>query len=105
MKSRFHEAADQDVSRNFYYYNDATEGLGNQFIAELRAAVDFLEQFPQGARIVAGDMRGKALVRFPHTLLYVVHPTEVVILAVAHQRQDFDAWVKIAQARRPSNSA
>ena len=105
MKSRFHKAADEDVSRNFHYYNEASEGLGYQFIVELRAAVDFLEQFPEGARTVAGDVRGKPLVRFPHTLLYVTNSNEVVILAVAHQRQDFDAWVRIAQARRPSNSA
>ena len=105
MKSRFHRAADEDLGRNVRYYNDATDGLGHQFVAEVRAAVDFLEQFPESARLLRGDVRAKTLVRFPHTLLYVVYRDEVVILAVAHQRQDFEAWLKIVQARRPSNSA
>jgi plasmid stabilization system protein ParE len=100
VKSRFHEAAERDLTSSFHYYNEATAGLGDQFVAEVRAAVQFLEEFPEGARIVAGNIRGKTLVRFPHTALYVVQQNEIVILAVAHQRQDFDAWIRIAQARR-----
>lgn len=45
-------------------------------------------------------MRVKSLVRFPHSLLYVIEENEVVILAVAHQRQDFDAWVEVVKTRR-----
>ncbi len=43
----------------------------------------------------------KTLVRFPHTLLYVIEGNEVVILAVAHQRQDFHEWLQIVGGRRP----
>lgn len=106
MKSRFHESAESDLIRNFQYYNLATPGLGDPLVAEVRGAVHFLEEFPEGARLVSGNIHGKALVRFPHTLLYVVEKSEIVILAVAHQRQDFEAWLRIArERRRPPNSA
>ncbi len=101
MKSRFHEAAEADLSDDHRYYNQASSGLGDQLVAEVRAAVEFLEQFPKGAPELSGEIRGKTLVRFPHTLLYVIEGEEVVILAVAHQRQDFHEWLQIVQGRRP----
>jgi plasmid stabilization system protein ParE len=105
VKSRFHEAAQADLTSSFLYYNEATIGLGDQLVAEVRAAVEFLETYPEGARVLASGIRGKTLVRFPHTLLYVVEKNEVVILAIAHQRQDFEEWLHIARdRRRPSNS-
>lgn len=101
MKSRFHEAAAVDLADNYQYYDEASPGLGDQFVADTRAAVKFLEQFPQAAPEISGDVRGKTLTRFPHTLLYVVHAQELVILAVAHQRQDRHEWLRIVRARRP----
>lgn len=81
-------------------YDDATSGLGDQLVAEVRAAVEFLEKFPRAARVLSGDIHGKDLVRFPHTLLYVIEENELVILAVAHQRQDLQAWLEMVRARR-----
>ena len=101
MKSRFHEAAEADLAEDYRYYEDASSGLGDQFVAEVRAAVQFLEQFPHGAPELSGEIRGKTLVRFPHSLLYVVDGNEVVILAVAHQRQDFHEWLQVVRGRRP----
>lgn len=101
MKSRFHEAAEADLAEDCRYYEDAFSGLGDQFIAEVRAAVQYLEQFPRGAPELSGEIRGKTLVRFPHTLLFVVDGNEVVILAVAHQRQDFHRWLQVVRGRRP----
>ena len=67
MKSRFHEDAAAELADNYRYYDEASPGLGDQFVADARAAVGFLEQFPKGAE-VSGDLRGKILTRFPHTL-------------------------------------
>ena len=43
MKSRFHEGAEADLADDYRYYNDAYSGLGDQLVAEVRAAVEFLE--------------------------------------------------------------
>ena len=100
MKSRFHEAAAQDLADDIAYYDAASPGLGAQLLAEVRAAVAFLETFPQGAPEHSEDIRIKSLIRFPHSLLYVIENNEVVFLAVAHQRQDLDAWVEMVKTRR-----
>ena len=100
MKSRFLEGAAGDLAANHKYYHDASEGLGDQFVADARTSVQFLERFPESAPVVSGPVRGKILTRFPHTLLYVIHENEIVILAVAHQRQDRDEWLRVVEARR-----
>lgn len=51
-------------------------GLGAQLVAEVRAAVVFLESYPEGARVLAGTIRGKALLCFPHTLLLSLRRTK-----------------------------
>ena len=83
------------------YYDAASTGLGAQLLAEVRSAVAFLETFPRGAPEHSGDIRIKGLDRFPHSLLYVIENNEVVFLAVAHQRQDLDAWIQVVKTRRP----
>ncbi|MEA2236925.1 MAG: hypothetical protein QOC81_1649 [Thermoanaerobaculia bacterium] len=100
MKSRFHDAAKRDLAEDVEYYDLASSGLSNRFLTEVQAAVTFLEAFPLGAPTVSGDVRGRMLDRFPHTLLYVIQLSEVVILAVAHQRQDLQSWLDIVRTRR-----
>ncbi len=100
MKSRFHVAAETDLTEDVAYYDGATLGLGDRFLAEVRVAVTFLETYPMGARVLTGEIRGKPLDRFRHTLLYAIESNEVVILAVAHQRQDLETWLQIVRTRR-----
>lgn len=46
MKSRFHTAAGADLTNDVAYYDGAAVGLGDRFLAEVRAAVVFLETYP-----------------------------------------------------------
>jgi len=100
VKSRFHEEADADLTKAIGYYDQVTLGLGDRLLAEVRAAVGHIEQFPHSAAVISEDIRGKVLVRFPHTLLYVVADNELLILAVAHQSQDVETWLAIVHGRR-----
>lgn len=68
-------------------------------LSEVRAALAMVEAFPEAAPVLSGKLRGKGLTRFPHTLLYTVEEGEIIVLAFAHQRQDFRTWVKIVRAR------
>ena len=99
MRSRFHEEAEDDAFAAITYYDEAALGLGDRLLAEIRSAVRYLEQFPLSAPVIEDDIRGKVLVRFPHTLLYAVDAGEIVILAVAHQSQDATSWLAKARDR------
>ena len=101
MKSRFHEQAETDLAEAVGYYERQSLGLGSRLLAEVRAAVQFIEEFPMGAPSIDQQIRGKVLVRFPHTLLYLVGKAEIVILAVAHQNQDPEVWRIVVAGRWP----
>ena len=53
----------------------------------MRRAVSMVEQFPHNSPVTASDVREEVLLEFPYTLFYRVTSDEVIILAVAHQRQ------------------
>jgi hypothetical protein len=51
VKSRFHAAAETDLTEDVAYYDGATPGLGDRLLAEVRIAVTFLETYPMAASV------------------------------------------------------
>jgi hypothetical protein len=92
MKSRFHEAADAELTAAVMYYDRKAFGLGDRFVAEVKTATRYIEQYPDIAPIIEDGVRAKVLVRFPYSLMYVVEPHELFIVAVAHQSQRPGYW-------------
>ena len=92
MKSRFHEAADAELTEAVLYYDAKAPGLGDRFLAEVRAATATIEQFPEIAPVVEFGVRAKVLVNFPYGLMDVVDPSELFIVAVAHQNKRPAYW-------------
>src|SRR5437764_10640486 len=92
MKSRFHEAADAELKHAVDYYDGKASGLGDRFLAEVKAATQRIEQYPEIAPFIERGVRGKALVSFPYTLMYVIDPHELHIVAVAHQSKRPAYW-------------
>lgn len=92
MKSRFHEAADSELSEAVAYYDGKAAGLGDRFLAEVKAATRYIEQYPEIAPIIEEGVRAKVLVKFPHSLMYVVEEHELYIVAVAHQSKRPAYW-------------
>lgn len=92
MKSRFHEAADAELSEAVAYYDGKALGLGDRFLAEVKAATRYIEQHPEIAPVIDEDVRAKVLVRFPYSLMYVIEEHELYIVAVAHQSKRPGHW-------------
>jgi len=43
MKSRYHEAAEAEVTEAVDYYDAKAPGLGDRFLAELKSATRYIE--------------------------------------------------------------
>lgn len=91
-KSRFHEAADTELTEAILYYDAKALGLGDRFLAEVKAATLRIEQYPEIAKVIDLDVRAKALTSFPYSLMYVVDPSEIFIVAVAHHSRRPAYW-------------
>lgn len=52
MKSRFHEAAEDELNEAVFYYDAKASGLGDRFLAEVKAATGYIESQPEIAPII-----------------------------------------------------
>jgi hypothetical protein len=94
MRSRFHEAADAELAEAVVYYDGKAFGLGDRFLADVKSAAHFIEQYPDMAPILEQGVRAKALMRFPYSLMYVLDASELFIVAVAHQSKRPGYWAR-----------
>ncbi len=88
----FHEAAALELSDAAAFYEQECPGLGAALLDEVEAALTSLAQFPEGAPVLRGRIRRKVLLRFPYSLMYSLHPDNVRILAVAHDKRRPFYW-------------
>jgi plasmid stabilization system protein ParE len=92
MKSRFHEAAAAELADAILYYDQKASGLGDRFLAAVKAATRRIEQYPETAQVIDLGVRAKVVTSFPYSLMYVVDPGETFILAVAHHSRRRAYW-------------
>jgi len=84
--------AERDIAEATAWYNAQRPGLGTEFFAEVRRALELVEAGPERYPRVAGEIRRALLHRFPYGLFYVVDPDLVAIIACTHGRRHPDAW-------------
>jgi toxin ParE1/3/4 len=74
------------------FYEAASSQLGVEFLDDVERAINLVRNHPASGQSVGGTFRRILLHRFPFSLIYVVEPDAVLIVAVAHQRRRPDYW-------------
>ena len=94
MKRRvvFHPEAEEELNDSTSYYDAKSPGLGNVLLEDLERAIDQLIQYPESSPLVSKLVRRKPLRRFPYNIMYIVLPSAIRILAVAHQKRRPFYW-------------
>lgn len=69
MIARFHEFAATELDEAIAYYDTKIEGLGDRFLSEVRAAVLYIEEFPESSPIIEREVRRKVLAKFPTSFM------------------------------------
>ena len=64
MKSRFHEAADAELTEAVTYYDAKASGLGDRFLTDVKDATRYIECYPELAPATEDGVRAKVLLRF-----------------------------------------
>jgi plasmid stabilization system protein ParE len=62
------------------------------FLVALEEAVEKVLANPEAFQLVSGETRHKLIRRFPYSLLYVIEPDRIRVLAVAHQKRRPGYW-------------
>jgi|ERR1035437_4698436 plasmid stabilization system protein ParE len=86
--------AQDEIAAAALFYEDASSGLGEAFLDDVRHVIDRLCQYPDSGVIVRGSLRGVLLSRFPFRIIYSVEGDSILVVAVAHQRRRPGYWIE-----------
>lgn len=74
------------------YYNAHRPGLGEEFRDEVWNTVQRIETFPEAWHPLSDSIRRCQTNRFAYGIIYAVSDEEILIIAVAHNRQAPEYW-------------
>jgi plasmid stabilization system protein ParE len=94
----FHEDAEAELVEAARYYEAKSAGLGGALVIEVAEAAEGLRENPESWQLVATEVRRRVLRRFPYSLLYVVEPDRIRVLAVSHSRRRPSYWSRRRKA-------
>lgn len=95
----FHPDARVELRESVRHYEAEAAGLGAEFAAEVRVAIDWARENPYLGAPSEAKTRRRLLQRFPYVLVYLVEDEQIYIVAVMHQRREPDYWRE--RVRRP----
>lgn len=96
--------ADEEVAEAARWYETRERGLGREFLRAFRASVAPLRRNPFLYPIVVEEARRVLVRRFPYSIFYEVHGSDVVVLACFHEARDPRDWqerITRASTREP----
>jgi plasmid stabilization system protein ParE len=89
---RFLPPAEEEMAEASRFYENASSGLGNDFLDDVQRVLADLCRQPEIGQPVEGTMRRMLLHRFPFSLIYTVEKEGLLVVAVSHQRRRPDYW-------------
>jgi plasmid stabilization system protein ParE len=94
VKVDFHSQATAEFNDAIDYYNLRKAHLGREFAGEVRAAIQRIQDFPNGWALVDEDegIRRCQTHRFPCGVIYQVQSDRILIIAVAHLHRRPNYW-------------
>lgn len=84
--------AQYELRTGVSFYERQYSGLGKDFAYEVRRLCRRIVETPHLGTEVRLGVRRRLVRRFPYAILYAVEDSEIVILAIAHQRRRPGYW-------------
>lgn len=94
---RYHPDALTELRADVAWYEDRGTGLGDRFEAAVDEVIDTVLDWPESGAIWPGwgsipAVRSRRVAGFPYRLVYLVQPTDLVVLALAHDKRLPGYW-------------
>ena len=90
----YHPEANSEIRKSANWYDDKVDGLGLEFLLEVRNAESQIVQNPELWPVYEGGTRRYVMQRFPFAVIYLVSKLEIQIVAVAHCKRSPGYWKK-----------
>ena len=99
MQVVLHPKAQAEAQAAALWYEAQRPGLGDEFLAEVSALLQRIEQAPQsfprwtGVSATTEPIRKAVMHRFPYAVAFEVHTDHVLVLAIAHGKRRPLYWL------------
>jgi hypothetical protein len=74
------------------FYEGRKEGLGLEFLNEVQRTITSILAHPQSGPAVSPNIRRRIVRGFPFGVLYAMHESKMVVVAVAHLKRRPGYW-------------
>lgn len=92
MEIRFLAVAETEIDEAVEYYNRELDGLGAQFLVDLRDAIERVARLPHAWHKLSERTRRCRLRRFPYGIIYQIRQDCILVVAVAHLHRKPEYW-------------
>ncbi len=96
LKLRFHPEVSSEIKSSYIWYQEQTEGLGDDFLDELESAYQAIIEFPNTWPLFKNGFRRFLLSRFPFSVIYREYNNSIYIVAVMHNSRRPGYWLSRA---------
>lgn len=93
MRARFNEAVAEEVNAAIDFYEAGSPTAGDDFEAEFRRVLQYVKAYPELGSPTFGRARRRKLQRFPYSIIYLIRPDHVYIVALAHSSREWGYWL------------
>ena len=90
---KYHPEAKIEIQEAIKWYDRKADGLGLEFVFEVRQAETTILQDPEVWPFYVYETRRFLLKRFPFAIVYLVSRSEIQIIAVAHCKRKPGYWI------------
>lgn len=85
--------AEHDLSNAYDWYEERLQGLGEEFLICVDAAISLIDRHPKLFGVIHKNIVRRALIRrFPYGIFYVLKEDHIVVLAIFHASRDPKSW-------------
>lgn len=92
MTYRFLSPAKAELAEATEYYENASPGLGLEFLDEIETTIARVMRQPEAWTKISENHRRCLTRRFPYGIVYSVEKDEILITAVMNLRRHPDSW-------------
>jgi plasmid stabilization system protein ParE len=94
LPARFRDEVVEEVHAATDYYEADSPTAARNFEAEYRRIVKEIKEYPQRGSLTLRNARHRRLQGFPYSVVYLIQPDHVYIIAASHSSQEWGYWVK-----------
>jgi plasmid stabilization system protein ParE len=92
MRVEFLAPAASEFSEAVAYYESQREGLGSEFVAEIRQTILRILEYPDACAPLSQTTRRCLTNRFPYGIIYQTRGDVLLVVAVMHLHRNPESW-------------